>query len=1065
MTELIANKYRVLKTLGQGAMGEVFLVLPPKGEPVALKLLKSLEDKAGKEAMDQFENEFRTLKKLSHPNIGKIHDYGFDIDLKKVFFTLPWLKGTDLFEATESLSFLDCELLFVQMFRALNYLHQKGIIHCDLKPGNVYIEDGQVKLIDFGLAGYWGENIVGTPTYLAPEVFRGDHHTIASDLYAAGVICYNCLTRSQPFSGKSIQEVYDRHRKYTPPPISEINPHVPKYFSDIVATLLNKKPEERFPSAAAVIQEIDAFSPKTYTVETKETLLSYLPTESELIGKNAELQKAHSALENFENSEDKTPYHIVLIDGPKNVGKTRLIAKLKNDLQLKKITVESIVPPIGEQDREIILKSQAVMIEAVDHLFINESEQHNFSEIKGVIEQKIIETTDLKSFYVFSATEADNFQSLVKIFPPEECKITKISLTPYTLSETKEFLKRIIGDEGVPQIFIEQFHNNTEGLPGVALQLIKTMIETNILFDENGRWNPDLLSHLDHAFDALEISESLEQEFEIIYNSLTGDEENIVNWLSLCPHPLHFGQIQKLSKIEGLDQILDSMIEKNILREDQKNYTLYRSVFQNFIQNNLPDAEVKERHLQLANPKLGLEKKWSIHHLSLAGNDLIQLKATLKLAEIYQKEGDREQALRVYLDLIMRFSDVPESTRIEWHIEAATLFIWLNRFDEAIEFISLYEKDLKKKNPSIKQDRVLLLLEKKGLAYLHQHKIEQALIYFENGLKFSQKTNQCNVQKLRYANDLAEIDFLKGQNEKAIETFKRTRIEQNQLPEDEAKEVTNNDLGHVYLGLRDFENSVRYLKEDIQQFSLLKNKEPLARALYSFAVALNSLSNSESARKAYNECIKICRMIHYYPLLLRAYNGLGNLDLVQKQHAAALENYEKAIAIAIRLKEDTSKAALLFNQAYIYKEQNNNALALRRCLMAKQSLAQKEDQLLPHEESLLSRCYAELAELTKDDVSDELKPIHFLLERLKLVECSTHLKTEEFSVRLDLAKMYLECRLFEQLDNEISELEKLANNDEQKNEISSLKEQINDVTSYNDQDDTGKLSIMDESNL
>ena len=237
--ELIAKKYRVLKSLGQGAMGEVFLVLPPRGEPVALKLLKTFDSAGaaggGQSAVQQFENEFKVLKKLSHPNIGKIGDYGYEEEQKKVFFTSPWLKGSDLYAATKELSFEKCEDYFVQVLRAMNYLHQKGIIHCDLKPGNIFVEDSTVLLIDFGLAGYWGESIVGTPTYLAPEVYRGEHHNRTSDLYAIGVIFYNCLTRTQPFSGSSLQEVYDRHRTYTPPPISQLNPQAPKYFSDIVA--------------------------------------------------------------------------------------------------------------------------------------------------------------------------------------------------------------------------------------------------------------------------------------------------------------------------------------------------------------------------------------------------------------------------------------------------------------------------------------------------------------------------------------------------------------------------------------------------------------------------------------------------------------------------------------------------------------------------------------------------------------------------------------------------------------------------------------------------------------
>src|SRR3989338_9012272 len=99
--DMIAKKYPVLKSLGTGAMGEVFLVLNPRGDAVALKLLKSAEPIQSAAAISQFENEFKVLKKLSHPNIGKIFDYGFDEEQKKVFFTSPWLKGCDLFTATK----------------------------------------------------------------------------------------------------------------------------------------------------------------------------------------------------------------------------------------------------------------------------------------------------------------------------------------------------------------------------------------------------------------------------------------------------------------------------------------------------------------------------------------------------------------------------------------------------------------------------------------------------------------------------------------------------------------------------------------------------------------------------------------------------------------------------------------------------------------------------------------------------------------------------------------------------------------------------------------------------
>lgn len=1057
--DVIAKKYRVLKSLGQGAMGEVFLVLPPKGDPVALKLLKTLDAKSNMQAIDQFENEFKVLKRLSHPNIGRIYDYGYDEELKKVFFTLPWLTGTDIYNATEGADFATCEEYFIETLRALNYLHQKNLIHCDLKPGNIYVENNKVLLIDFGLAGYWGENIVGTPTYLAPEVFRGAHHNVASDLYACGVIIYNCLTRTQPFSGKTLQEVYDRHRGFTPPPITEINPKVPKYFSDIVAALLNKKPKERFPSAASVIEEIDAYSSQSYPIETEDTLLSYIPTESDYFGKQDTLEDTQIALDDFRSENVREPYHVILIHGQKNVGKSRLVAKIRNELQLSKNTVENINTPITEQERKVVLASKAVILENLENYFITADEVMQFKKVLNVIEGKILSTATTRFMLIVSSIHEKDFDNITKLFPQEESRITTIKLTPYTRAETEVFLLNIIGQKEIPQKFVDKFHQNTEGLPGIALQLIQSMIENGLLFDKSGRWNEDLIADLDKSLDGLAVSESLEQDFERIYDSLSGDEEDIVKWLCLCPHPLHFNHLQKLTKLQNLDQILEFMVEKKIIREENKDYSLYRSVFQNFIRNNLPDSDVKQRHTVLANPKIGLDKKWAIYHLSYGKDINLRLKAILKLTSIYKHQGERESSLETFLRLIREFGTTGIHEKLAWYIEASALMISLDRFKEATDLLTVIEKEIHRDKVSLDPDKLLTLLEKKGLALLHQEKLEKARSYFENGLRLTQKFAGSKVQRIRFENNIAEIEFMIGHQDKAIEIFKKTREVAKNFSNIELENITNNDLGHVYLNLQKYDDSMTYLKEDIIMFSSLKHREPLARALYSYGEVMRAKGNIEKASKAYEECIHICKAEHSYPLLLRAYNGLGNLFLSNEKNEEALRNYQKALDIAVRLKHISVKAALLYNQGYIYNKEKNSAMATRRYMMAKQVLENKEGNLLAYEENLLSRCYNELA-LSAIKENNTMKALSFQLERLKLVDDSETLRGERFNVKLDLADLYLDSRLSDQFLKEIESLDAMASGAEEIEKINSLKKKHHEIMANKDQDATGHIQIL-----
>ncbi|EKD51227.1 MAG: multi-sensor signal transduction multi-kinase [uncultured bacterium] len=1056
--EQIAKKYRVLKKLGQGAMGEVYLVLPPHGEPVALKLLKSLEAEANKQALEQFENEFKVLKRLAHPNIGRIFDYGFDEQLNKVFFTLPWLQGQEIFEATKDITYETCEEYFVQTLRALNYLHQKKLIHCDLKPGNIYIENNKVILIDFGLTGYWGENIVGTPTYLAPEIFHGKHHTVASDLYAVGVIFYNCLTRSQPFSGKDLQEVYDRHRCFTPPPATEVNPKVPKYMSDIIATLINKKPEERYPSAASVIEEIDAYSQTHYSVETEDTLLSYLPTESEVPGNEENIMDIMAALEAFNAQHIDEPYHLILVQGKKNVGKGRLLTKIKNELQLAKVSVEQIKSPLSEQQKEVLSNSTAVIIDHLDTFFLTTNELLHLKQVTDLIEQRILATTTSRFMVIASACDATKLEAITKLFPTEETRATHINIKPYTLEETDRFLTHIIGQKEIPKKFVEQFYLNTEGLPGIALDLIQSMIANGLLFDKSGRWNEDLLVNLESTFDSIQVSETLEQEFEKTYNSLTGTEEDIVNWLSLCPHPLTGANLISLIGQTGVDSALQTLLHKNIVRNENGQITLARSVFQNFIQNNLPNVDAQRRHTLLAHPKTKLDKFWALYHLSLGNNPDLKMKAGSKLAETYKNRGERDKAVQCYLNLIKDNATLPLSAKIDWYIEAASLLIWLDRFVQTVEIISGLEQEIQKHKTPVQFEKFLILLEKKGQALLHQLQLEKAKTYFDTGLKHAVKSDKYKVQELRFQNDLGLIETILGHKNEAIAIFKKTRDAAKQLPPEKQPNITNNDLGHVYLSLKQSEDATKYLTEDIELFTPLTNKEPLARALYSFAELLAGQKNFDGAIAASEKCAKLCRDSNNHPLLLRVYNGLGNTYLLLEDFEQAIKNYQKAIEIAVRLNELTSKAALLYNQGVIYRKDKNSALALRRFLMAKQVLENKKGELLAYDESLLSRCYADLAQLSIDE-QNSLKALSYQLERIKLVTSSENLKPELFSAKYDLAKIYMENRLNDQFTTEIEELRKIAASDEDKEAVTKLSKQWETIQNHTTQEITGKIVL------
>ncbi|GIW71122.1 MAG: hypothetical protein KatS3mg102_0664 [Planctomycetota bacterium] len=254
---LIAGRYRVRAVLGRGAMGEVLLVedvLPP-GRTLALKRFHP-DATLQPEAIAALGREFQTLRELRHPHLAEVLDFGWTegpSGIRVPFFTAEYVAGLDLYQATRG---AEPELvweLFEQLLDALGYVHARGVVHRDIKPGNVLVARGaggapHLKLIDFGLAGTARsapEAVPrGTARYLAPEVIERGEASPRSDLYAVGVTLYEVLTGVPPFRG-STREVLRQHLESHPRPPSELRPELSDAVDRLVLRLLEKDPAAR----------------------------------------------------------------------------------------------------------------------------------------------------------------------------------------------------------------------------------------------------------------------------------------------------------------------------------------------------------------------------------------------------------------------------------------------------------------------------------------------------------------------------------------------------------------------------------------------------------------------------------------------------------------------------------------------------------------------------------------------------------------------------------------------------------------------------------------------------
>jgi serine/threonine protein kinase len=327
----INSRYRLLDLIGQGGMGAVYRAFDRlTSETVALKRVAIAVDdplfqsSPGEHPAIALAQEFEVLVSLRHPNIIAVRDYGFDSD-GQPFFTMDLLdQPRTIVEAGHGGSDAQKIDLLLQMLRALAYLHRRGILQRDLKPGNVLVVHEVVKVLDFGLSiavERADRNQVGSLAYMAPEVLSGEPATTAADLYAVGLIAYELFAGHHPFNVDDVTRLIDDILE-TPPAtfLADLNSSI----AAVLSHLLAKTPQERYRDAAAGIRALSIMIDRELPVETAATRESFLQA-AKFVGREQELGRLSQALDAALQRRGSA----WLVGGESGVGKSRLLDEVR----------------------------------------------------------------------------------------------------------------------------------------------------------------------------------------------------------------------------------------------------------------------------------------------------------------------------------------------------------------------------------------------------------------------------------------------------------------------------------------------------------------------------------------------------------------------------------------------------------------------------------------------------------------------------------------------------------------------------------------------------------------
>jgi len=269
------GRYQILDTIGTGANSRVVRAFDPMiGRTVAIKLFPS--QLASGEGRERFIKEARVVGQISHPAIVALHDMGIEESTSTPYLVMEYIEGQPLERLLDkgSIPYPRACAWTAEVATALAVAHRKGIIHGDVKPANILInEEGRAKLTDFGMARLASRDstdspLLGTPAYWCPEQILGKPQDARSDIFSLGVVLYEMITGHRPFDCDSLQGICSRVLSSAPLPPSHTNPSLPTGLDELVVACLAKDPAQRRKSADDLAEDLYPFARRKSAPQT-----------------------------------------------------------------------------------------------------------------------------------------------------------------------------------------------------------------------------------------------------------------------------------------------------------------------------------------------------------------------------------------------------------------------------------------------------------------------------------------------------------------------------------------------------------------------------------------------------------------------------------------------------------------------------------------------------------------------------------------------------------------------------------------------------------------------------
>ena len=950
--QYVDGRWRLQRKLAEGGGGSVWLALDIQQKPCAVKFLKWSPLKSEQKAAERFKSEFTILKSLSHPNIGKIDDFGRDPSSQQYYFTNELLQHGDLKSlAGENIELL--ENLLLQALRALEYLRNRQLLHLDIKPQNLMLRrlepEPELALIDFGLATFRPPNKPGgTPNYMPPEVVARrfpdlpevesatwpapDHR---SDLYSLGVTFYYLFSKTLPFEQYDSSGKVDStatmlaHLTHQPADPSQHRADIPHYLDRIIMKLMARDPDERFPSAGVAAQALQFRSPFLRTSESPASLLAYLPKEGKLVGrKNEQVFLLHA----LEKLQQKIPaeYSVIFLLGKRGLGKTRLLQSIKSFAQAMELRVLSTTARQGneldqiqghEQDPDDDRNTLLLLDEAEHLLLPNSTSQARFftKELCRRLQlQEKMNSSERKMLVIMACDKS--WCEKPEVLLPEKLRSQSLELRTFNEDEVSEYLERTLGEPPSAEV-VATLHRSTEGNPLFLTEILEHMIQQGKLFSLAGRPDANTLQTLQQHFRSFSAPPSYAEELKIILSQLPHKSLRLIELLSCYQDPCDTDLLQRVWHSTDLGEALLPLLEQQLVIRDlaDGSIALSNPLTAPVVHQNIAKAEREKWHdaiaAQLAHEESSFDELL-LQHQAQGSQHKIRRDACAELAKRALRVANYSEAKNWLEQYLHELKNAPWEDLLWCQLKLARCNDQLNLPQEAERALAQIA-NMPFPFEQAQQKAQTLVEELCGLMKLRRRELAAAELHFMRACELAPNL----TLQIRMQNWVASLALHQNRTSEAAALFRQQRDIARRLPLAEQALINNNELGEALLNLGQIPEAIAALQQELSFANAHDDSKSAAHQHYLLGEAY-SLQNAELAMQHYEAAFSLAHELQDHPLKVRIANGQAHAFVKKGDYQKAVNFYQQALQLSHHVESETVSVELMVNLGFALAKQN-----------------------------------------------------------------------------------------------------------------------------------------------